>query len=174
MMDVNDTFSSGINFTFIEPNPQHRLNALLSNADKQRAQIHACPVQDVPVSTFKSLDANDVLFIGSSHIGKIGSDVLFLLFEVLPALGSGVIIHIHDIPWPFEYPEHWVEEGRAFNEAYMLRAFLQYNSQFEILFFNSYMARHHADLMNRSLPLAMRRPSNKDTEGNSSVWLRKR
>jgi len=63
----------------------------------------------------------------------LGSDVNRILFEVLPALASGVLIHFHDVFYPFEYPEPWVSEGWGWNETYLLRAFLEYNQAFEVV-----------------------------------------
>jgi hypothetical protein len=53
------------------------------------------------------------------------------------------VIHFHDVFWPFEYPEQWIHGGRAWNENYILKAFLQFNASFKVLFFNSYIATHH-------------------------------
>jgi hypothetical protein len=88
------------------------------------------------------------------------------VFEILPMLAPGVLIHFHDIFWPFEYPPAWIEEGRAWNEAYVLRAFLQYNSEFEILLFADYLHRVYGDWFERHMPLYR-----KNTGGN--IWLRK-
>jgi hypothetical protein len=90
-------------------------------------------LQDVPLSTFQLLDSGDVLFVDSTHVAKLGSDVNRILFEILPALASGVVVHFHDVFYPFEYPKNWVREGRGWNETYVLRAFLEYNEAFEIL-----------------------------------------
>jgi hypothetical protein len=74
---------------------------------------------------FDVLDENDILFINSSHVAKTGSDVNFELFEILPRLKKGVIVHIHDILYPFEYPREWViERNYSWNEVYAVRAFL--------------------------------------------------
>jgi hypothetical protein len=118
------------------------------------------------LAQFENLDENDVLFIDSSHVAKIGSDVNFLMFEVLPRLKPGVIIHLHDIFWPFEYPQSWIDEGRAWNEAYLIRAFLQFNEAFEVLLFNSYLGQRQGDLVRGIMPRFMR------TTG-ASLWLRK-
>ena len=118
-----------IEFTFIEPHPD-RLLDLLRPADRNHQVIETLPVQNVPLTQFESLQANDILFIDSSHVLKIGSDVQHLLFQVLPRLQAGVLVHFHDVLWPFEYPELWFRQGRAWNEAYVLRAFLQYNDTF--------------------------------------------
>jgi hypothetical protein len=81
-------------------------------------------------------------------------------------LQSGVYIHFHDIFYPFEYPLDWVYEGRAWNEAYLLRAFLQYNRQFEIQIFNTFIDWFHKEKYFREMPLVM-----KNTGG--SIWLKK-
>lgn len=173
MLDVNDRFfENGIDFTFIEPYPE-RLYGLLSAEDRKRCKVKVLPVQQVDPSVFSALEENDILFVDSSHVGKIRSDVLHLLFEILPQLKRGVIVHFHDVLWPFEYPRNWLEGGRAWNEAYFLRAFLQYNCSFEILYFNSFMAIHQSKALQMMMPLVLKTPSANDTVGNSSLWLRK-
>jgi len=166
MLDVNDRFFDGtIQFTFVEPYPE-RLLSLLTERDKARHHICADIAQDVPHTVYTELKSNDILFIDSSHVAKVGSDVVFLLTEILPILPKGVIIHIHDIYWPFEYPEDWVLSGTAWNEAYLVKAFLQFNESFEILLFNSYLTIHHQELMKQCLPLFL-------PDGGSSLWIRK-
>lgn len=166
MLDTNDLFfGKGIALTFIDPHPE-RLYSLLSDEDKQRCRIIVGEVQDVPLDRFMALDAGDILFIDSSHVAKVGSDVVHLLTNVLPALKKGAIVHFHDIFWPFEYPEQWIREGRAWNENYVLKAFLQFNTAFKILLFNSYLGIHHPDVVGRLLPLF-----SMNTGG--SLWLEK-
>lgn len=173
LLEVNERFFDGaLELTFIEPYPD-RLRSLLRDTDVQRCTILQKPVQEVPTETFGALQAGDILLIDSSHVAKIDSDVLHLLFRILPVLREGVIVHFHDILWPFEYPDSWLAEGRAWNEAYVLRAFLQYNPAFEIMYFNSFMATKHAEALRRTIPLALRRPSIPTTPGNSSLWLKK-
>jgi len=173
MLDINDLFlNKKVEFTFIEPFPD-RLFSLLSEEDKKTVRVEIKPVQEVEAQIFTRLEANDILFIDSSHVAKINSDVLHLLFHILPQLKKGVIIHFHDILWPFEYPKDWLEGGRAWNEAYILRAFLQYNPAFEILYFNSYMALHHADFLKKFMNSVLKTPSSKVTPGNTSLWIRK-
>ncbi len=166
MLDVNDRFFDGnIQFTFIEPFPD-RLLSLLSQEDQQKQKVVQEIVQDVPRSVFSELESNDILFIDSSHVAKIGSDVVLLLTEILPTLANGVIVHIHDMFWPFEYPENWIREGRAWNELYFVKAFLQFNNSFEILLFNSYLGIQQKELMQECLPRFV-------PDGGSSLWLRK-
>ena len=118
--------------TLIEPHPD-RVHQLLSTEDIARCDLHEARLQDVPLSTFQALNSGDVLFVDSTHVTKLGSDVNRIIFEILPALASGVIIHFHDVFYPFEYPEDWVAAGRGWNESYLLRAFLEYNRTFEVL-----------------------------------------
>jgi hypothetical protein len=167
MLDTDDRFfESTTKFTFIEPYPE-RLRTLLRKADYERCRIHEQPLQDVPASVFTSLGAGDLLFVDSSHVSKIGSDVNRIFFEILPALPPGVLIHFHDIFYPFEYPQDWIENGKHWNEAYLLRAFLQYNNAFELLLFNDYIAQllrtGLADQFT-AIPRSL----------GSSVWLRKK
>ena len=91
-------------------------------------------VQDVDLEFFSQLESGDILFIDSSHTVKIGGDVNYLFLEVLPRLKAGVIVHVHDIFFPFEYRRDWVlEEFRFWTEQYLLQAFLIFNSEFEVL-----------------------------------------
>jgi Methyltransferase domain len=88
---------------FIEPHPE-RLKMLFRDGDLDTCEVVETRVESVPLRVFERLCPSDILFIDSSHVGKLGSDVLFLLFEVIPRLREGVISHFHDIFWPFEYP----------------------------------------------------------------------
>ena len=166
MLDANDLgFGGRIAFTFVEPNPA-RLYELLTAEDRRRHQVIENLVQRVPLERFDALEPGDFLFVDSSHVARIGSDVGHLLTEVLPRLAPGVVVHFHDIYWPFEYPEKWVLDGCAWNEAYVLRAFLQFNPAFEILLFNSYLAEHHRERVAQALPGFI-------PKSGSSLWLRR-
>ncbi len=117
MLDVQDLVpGSAGHITCIEPFPD-RLLGLVRKQDANTLRIERCKVQDSDMNLLYTLEANDVLFIDSSHVGKTGSDVLHLLFTIVPSLKTGVIVHLHDVLWPFEYPKHWLEDGRAWNEA---------------------------------------------------------
>lgn len=167
ILDANELFfNSSIACTFIEPYP-NLLQSLIRPADLKRIQVLRTPLQEAPLDLFSTLSSGDILVIDSTHVSKIGSDVNQLLFEVLPALAEGVYIHIHDICYPFEYPKAWIYQGRSWNEAYLLRAFLQYNTAFEIVFFNSYFGLLHGDKLAAGMPLCAKNPG-------SSLWLRKR
>jgi predicted O-methyltransferase YrrM len=163
MLDIADRSSEEIDFVFIEPFAG-RLKSLLRSEDLERRELIEKRVQDVPVERFETLRGNDVLFIDSSHVTKIGSDVNYLLFEVIPRLQPGVVVHFHDVFWPFEYPLRWIENGHAWNEAYLLRAFLQYNKTFAVLLFNNLIGTVCADFLAARMPLVL-------TDRGGSLWL---
>jgi hypothetical protein len=166
ILDTNDRFLNGsLSCTFIDPFPS-RLRGLLRQGDDRRHRIVMQPVQRVPLEVFDELDDGDVLFIDSTHVSKVGSDVNWLLFDVLPRLRPGVLVHFHDIFYPFEYPREWIYRGRAWNENYLLRAFLMFNSDFYVLLFNSYLAKFHAAEVAASMPLWAEKPG-------GSLWLRR-
>ena len=125
------------------------------------------------METFSSLGENDILFIDSSHVSKTHSDVNYLFFEILPRLRAGVYVHVHDVFYPFEYPREWVYQGRGWNEAYLTRAFLQYNSAFTIQLFNSFLERFHVALLEREMPLCTRYVEANMPTSAQSLWLKK-
>jgi len=146
--------------TFVDPYPSLLLK-LIQNADQDRVKIIGEKVQSVDAQVFAELEPGDILSIDSSHVSKTGSDVNHLMFKVLPHLAEDVYVHFHDIFYPFEYPPALAFEGRAWNEAYLLRAFLSYNRSFEVYFFTTYLMTFEAEF-----PLLL-----KSTGG--SIWLRK-
>jgi predicted O-methyltransferase YrrM len=170
MLDVRDRLGVSPELTFIEPYPT-RLNALLTAKDRASCTLIEKPVQAVPLDVFRRLGANDILFIDSSHVAKIGSDVNHLFFEVLPALRPGVLVHVHDIFWPFEYPKAWYDRGWAWNEAYLLRAVLTSGGRYRVVLFPSYLEAHHAEAVRAAMPTALRRAEATPETGASSVWL---
>jgi predicted O-methyltransferase YrrM len=138
ILDTNRLFlDSQMQITSIEPHPE-LLRSLLAKTHDALTIIES-KLQDTQIEIFDQLEPGDILFIDSSHISKVGSDVNYIIFDVLPRLKRGVIIQIHDIYFGFEYPGVWLREGRAWNEAYLLRAFLEYNEHFRILLFISYL-----------------------------------
>jgi hypothetical protein len=166
LLDTIESALPDTTVTFIEPYADV-LRDLMLPIDATRATILECFVQDVDLGVFEALRANDIFFIDSSHVAKTGSDVLFELFRVLPRLESGVLIHVHDIFWPFEYPKAWVErENRSWNETYLLRALLTNNPAYEIVFWNDYWAREHTAEAREGCPRFV------DAAGGS-LWLRK-
>ena len=112
-------------------------------------------VQNIPMDTFAALNAGDLLFIDSSHVVKCGSDLHFLLFDVLPRLPVGVYVHFHDVFRSFEYLEEWLSSGWYWNEGYFLRAFLSNNNAWAIRFFNNYVRFAAEDFLREKMPLCV-------------------
>lgn len=165
-LDTNELFfGNAIGCSFIEPYPALLLS-LITEADKGRVEIIPTALQEVSLEYFSALRENDILFVDSTHVSRVNSDVNYIFFEILPTLNSGVYVHFHDIFYPFEYPKDWVYEGRAWNEAYLLRAFLQYNDSFKIVFFNTFLEHFFAEKFMADMPLCMKNPG-------GSVWLKK-
>lgn len=166
MMDTNDLFFQGkMELSFIEPYPQ-LLYSLIRNQDRDRIKVIPARLQDVDLLEFDRLEENDILFIDSTHVSKINSDVNYIFFKILPRLRKGVYIHIHDVFYPFEYPKHWVYEGRAWNEDYILRAFLQYNHAFKIVFFSTFLEHFYESIFEKHMPLCLK-------NRGGCIWLQK-
>ena len=128
------------------------------------------PVQEVKLSEFINLDENDILFIDSTHVVKIGGDVVYLYLEVLPRLERGVFVHIHDIFLPLEYPREWVlKKKRFWNEQYLLQAFMTFNNAFEVVWAGSYMNFKHPEKLERAF-----RSYVKGNTFSGSFWIRRK
>jgi Methyltransferase domain len=125
--------------TAIEPYP----NPVLRGGFPGLTRLIPTFVQDVPLSVFEELCENDILFIDSSHVARMGSDVFFEFLEILPRLQKGILIHFHDIFLPGEYPRHWIQElNRYWTEQYVLQTFLAFNDSFEVLLPMAYLQTH--------------------------------
>jgi predicted O-methyltransferase YrrM len=157
-LDTNDRFFEGqIECCFIEPYPD-QLSSLMTDRDRLRCRVIQSRLQDVDLRLFDVLEARDVLFIDSTHVSKVNSDVNRLFFEILPRLAPGTMVHVHDVFRRFEYPLDWLRQGRSWNEQYVLRAFLQFNSSFRIRLFGNHMVARHTDWFRTHMPLCLRNP----------------
>ena len=165
MLDTLRQTNVPANLTLIEPLPD-RLDVLLTTADRSCLRILGQQVQNVPLSMFDELEAQDVLFIDSSHVAKIGSDVTFLILRVLPRLKNGVFVHFHDVFYPFSYPAEWLRQGRAWNESIFLRAFLVENQKFEITAFNAFAGITFPEAFKERIPGFL-------ANTGGSLWLKK-
>jgi hypothetical protein len=154
---VDKFFAHSPQITFIEPFPV-TLKQLLRPRDQSRVTLIEEKVQQVPLETFKSLQAGDLLFIDSSHVVKCGSDVQFLMFEALPRLPIGTFVHFHDVFDSFEYPRQWLVRGWYWNEDYILRAFLSHNNAWEIYLFGNYAVRAFREVFAQKMPLCLKNP----------------
>jgi predicted O-methyltransferase YrrM len=166
MADVNRRFlDGGTHITCIEPYPRPFLKRGIAGISALIGER----VQDVPLDVFAALEPGDILFIDSSHVSKTGSDVNYLMFEIVPRLQAGVLIHIHDIFLPHEYPRDWViDDKRCWNEQYLVRALLTFNTSFRVEFGSAFA--YYA--LPKELKAALVPCGNK-FYGGSSLWLRK-
>lgn len=128
--------------TLIEPYP----NPTLFRHFPSAWTIHRQMIQRVDLALYAELEAGDVLFYDGSHCAKVASDVNWFFFRVLPVLKPGVIIHLHDISLPMEYPHPWIfERGQTWNEQYVLQAFLMHNADYAVMLANRYLYVHHPE-----------------------------
>jgi hypothetical protein len=149
----------------MDPHPNDILKAGFQGLSK----LISKKVQDIPLSDFRELTENDILFIDSSHVLRIGSDVQYEYLEILPRLNQGVIIHLHDIFLPAEYPKEWVlRDFRFWTEQYLLQAFLAFNDSFKVLWAGSYMHLKHYNILQAAF-----RSYEKETRWPASFWIKK-
>jgi predicted O-methyltransferase YrrM len=166
VLDTNELFlNNNLDIKLIEPYSE-LIKILLRAQDLNKISLIEKKLQDVPLDDFKNLDENDILFIDSTHVSKLNSDVNYIFHDILPVLKKGVVIHMHDIFWPFEYPKNWIDEGRAWNELYMLRNFLMFNDTFEVLYFANFIFNMNKSWFEKNMPLVLKNPG-----GN--FWMKK-
>ena len=129
----------------IEPYEQHWLEDIGVRVIREK-------VEKIDIDFFKTLEQYDILFIDSSHIIRPQGDVLFEYLEILPSLNKGVIVHIHDIFTPRNYPDEWFGEN-FWNEQYLLEAFLTYNKEFRIIGATNYLSHKYNELFASKCPI---------------------
>jgi Methyltransferase domain len=133
----------------IEPYPA----PFLKDGVKCLTELIEKPVQKVPIDLFRTLRENDILFIDSSHVVSMDSDVLYECLRILPELASGVIVHFHDVFTPLDYPKKFVMKNLCFwGEQYLLEAFLSFNDAFKVLWAGSAMQQFHPDVLREAFP----------------------
>ncbi len=148
----------------IDPHAPRWLSAL------DGVEILVRPVQDAPDATFLGLAPNDILFIDGSHISKTGSDVNHLFLRILPRMPKGVLVHIHDICLPYEYPKRWADEVLCYwNEQYVLAGLLANSPKWEILLGVYFLQKTGIDVLKPYVPSV---PG--VFPGGGSLWLRSR
>jgi predicted O-methyltransferase YrrM len=153
----------------IEPNPDETLRKGFPGLTK----LIPKQVQEVDPKIFAELAPGDFLFIDSTHVLKIESDVKVEYTEILPKLKKGVVIHIHDIFLPAEYPREFIYGLLFFfNEQYLVQAILANSTAFEILWANHFMYLKHFDKMIKAFPAYKK--VEKSPKHSSSFWIRKK
>jgi predicted O-methyltransferase YrrM len=147
--------------TCIEPYEMPWLERTSANILRKR-------VENIEIEFFQRLEANDILFIDSSHVIKPQGDVLFEYHEILPSLKPGVLVHVHDIFTPKDYPDSWLKgEMRLWNEQYLLEAFLAHNQTFRIVGALNYLMHHHFEVLASVCPILASEPNREP----GSLWL---
>lgn len=129
--------------TSIDPFPRREV---ANHADK----VIRAKLEDLTdLSVFSNLKKNDILFIDSSHEIEIANDVLKLYLTIIPSLNPGVIIHIHDVFLPYDYPKQWIVESRwNWMEQYLVQAMLQSSKEFDVLWCGHYLQQTRSDILN--------------------------
>ncbi len=165
MRDVNRRFlGDAVRIDCVEPYPRPFLHDPAIGVE-----LRVDPAQAVPLEFFSGLAAGDILFIDSSHVSKTGSDVNHIFFEILPRLADGVMIHVHDIFLPQEYPKEWVFAGRrSWNEQYLLRALLMDSTDYRVLYAVHYANLHFAGRLDTLIDNSVL-----PQRAGSSFWLLK-
>jgi len=157
--------------TCVEPYPFEALRTIPGITVIQRE------VQDMGLDLFTGLGQDDVLFIDSSHIVRLDGDVPFLFLEVLPALRTGPLVHIHDIPFPYHCPypaDYWIYKGvwpMWWNESMLLHALLCGNKQFAVTL-STPLIRHHDEAFLKQL-IPDYRTIDEEPNTFSSIWLKR-
>lgn len=141
-------------------------------------EVLAREAQDMPADWFSQLAAGDVLFIDSTHIVRIDGEVPHLVLEVLPALNPGVLVHIHDVHFPYNVPPSpaaYVFDRRwpmLFTEAMLVQAYLCHNPRVEIVLSTPLLRHHREDVLQRLLPGYRGLEAEDFDSHHGSLWLR--
>ncbi len=140
--------------TFIDPYPSERILR-----DRLAGPLVEKKVEDVPLASFQELQQGDFLFIDTSHVIKTQNDCCYEYLELVPSLKPGVILHVHDIFTPYDYPEEWILKNQfAFNEQYALECLMTGNPALETILPLHYLWKDYADSLSRFYPGRPLRP----------------
>jgi hypothetical protein len=164
--DMNAASGSPVELMVVDPN----LDEALLNSLRGRAELIPRKVEEVDPARLTSLQAGDLLSIDTSHAVRTGGDVVFLYLEVLPRLAPGVLVHVHDIFIPFDYPEVWLQRRFFWNEQYLLHAFLLHNDAYEVLWGQKYAESFFPEAYAKTFG---RRTSYEENLDSYSFWLRR-
>ncbi|HXC56159.1 MAG TPA: class I SAM-dependent methyltransferase [Rhizomicrobium sp.] len=139
--------------------------------EKTGATVIRQRVEKLDATLIEALEENDILFIDSSHMIRPQGDVLHECLGLLPVLNPGVLVHIHDIFTPRDYPEKWViGDRRLWNEQYLLEAFLCFNSEFSVILAANFLAHGHRSQISEAFPLL----SKSTFHEPGSFWIQRR
>ena len=145
-LQMNKNEGNSYKFHTIEQYPRDDVKKI-QNEDFEL--IH-CKLQDVDIEL---LSTADLLFIDSSHVSKIDSDVNYEILEIIPKLKVGSLVHWHDIVIPTNYWKEWIENGNQFwNESYMVHSFMLFNESFKTIWAARYMKLNYTNEMQQIFP----------------------
>lgn len=153
-------------FSTFDPYP----SPLLLGGVKGIDHVQGLRPEQISDDRFKRLAPNDILFVDTTHTVKVGSEVNYIVLEILPLLAPGVYVHFHDIFLPYSYPELYLDQHLFYVEQYLLQAFLAFNPSYEVVFCAQAIARQHPDAMLCASPSA---PAGLLPAGPSSFWIRR-
>jgi predicted O-methyltransferase YrrM len=146
--------------TCIEPYENNWLNHL-------KIKILRKKIEEINDNYYVSLKRNDILFIDSSHIIRPQGDVLKIFFEILPKLNKGVIVHVHDIFTPKNYPKRWlIDENKFWNEQYLVEAIIMNKQRYEIYLMLNYLKNNYYNQLIKTCPYL------KNTNEPSSLYFK--
>jgi predicted O-methyltransferase YrrM len=131
------------------------------------AELRPIAAERLDESEFGALGAGDILFIDSSHTVRVGGDVVHLLCEVVPRLAPGVLVHVHDVYLPYQYPREWFEQLHWYwAEQYLLQALLINNPRLNVLIAAHALWRDRREALAKLIPTLDARHS------PLSFWMR--
>jgi predicted O-methyltransferase YrrM len=169
----NEKIGSYLDITCIDPYPQENLYKI------PNAKFFKDEIQNINLDFFDKLHEGDILFIDSTHILKIDGDVPYLYLEIIPRLENGVIIHIHDIHFPYNipYPPQYYIFGNKrpvfWNEAMLLQAFLSYNDSYKIIMSLPLLRYFCEDTLKEHISNYQALDQNHAYTHNGSIWIEK-
>lgn len=155
---------AGVELTAIDPQPR----IMYDQINYVRSYV-----QDVSFNMFEKLETNDVLFIDSSHIYAQGSDVHFLINQVVPKLNKGVLLHFHDYFGTYGYPTQWQQdpEMKLWNENEYV---MPLTNQYEVLAFNYHASQTQNNELLKAYPFVPTDiKNNLGAVRGASLWLKK-
>jgi hypothetical protein len=161
----NESEGHPCHLTAVEPYP----SGVLSAGFPGLGELLARKAEDVPLERFQELGENDLLFVDSSHVLKIGGDVQYLFLEVFPRLHKGVLVHLHEIFLPREYPREWIKTAHVrqfWTEQYLLQCFLTFNEHFQVIWAGQFMHRTYPALMQEAFGAH-------DWDHSMSFWIQR-
>lgn len=147
---------------YADPEPRLPMDKVLTTGRMLRKRV-----QEIPLDLFTALQAGDILFIDTSHVLKIQSDVEQEILRILPVLAPGVWIHFHDVFTPYDYPEEWVRQPVRLwaNEQYAVECLLSGGNRYQIEIPLHYLVRDYRGPIKEFYPRGRAR--------GQSIWLRK-